>query len=370
MLTKSRLIAAIASALLLAGCSAQEPSATPTPVDYMGCILSDNYGIDDQTFGSSTFLGALQAQAQFGIKLRHEGVTPNASYSDYGKALAKLLENDCDLVVAIGSATEIAEDKASLYPKVNFVVVHARPYKIGDASELDPAALPNVKSLSYDIAQGGFLAGYLAATQSESGTVGAFGATLNRPEIAILAGFSQGVRFANFENGTRVRVLGQASQTADLWLSVGLANSNETAAKIRSMAASGADVIFPVVGGTMESGPGIAAATTALKTANQVSLIGSFTNWSAYEAANEVREPILGSVALSLQQDIVNAFSADLKGELVTGALGDYLGTLENGGVSLVTDSQRPINTNYEANVASLQKQIADGIIVVRSTLQ
>lgn len=370
MVFKTRLLGAVASVILLAGCAQQAPSASPTPVNFMGCILADNFGVDDQSVGSQSFLGALQAQAQFGIKLRKETVSANASYNEYSKAFETLLQNDCDVVIAIGSAAEITENRASDYPKVKFILVHGRPYQVGDATGINPVRLANVKSLSYDSAQGGFLAGYLAATQTETQVVGAFGSTLNRAETSVLAGFSQGVRHANKLNGTPVKILGQAAANSDLWVSVGLANSNETADRLKLMVAEGADVIMPVVGGTMSSGPGIAAVTTASKSATRVSVIGSFTDWYASEAASEVRAPILASVVLTIQKDVAATIGQAIKGEFVGGSGGDYLGTLANDGVYLAGPNETALNGNYLNRVAELESQIADGTIVVRSALQ
>jgi basic membrane protein A len=370
MIFTTRLVSVLASVVLLSGCAEQAPSATPTPVDYMGCILADNFGVDDQTVGSTSFLGALQAQAQFGIKLRKATVSANASYNEYAKAFESLLENDCDIVVAIGSAAEITENRASDYPNVNFIEVHGRPYQVGDATGINPDSLKNVRSLSYDSAQGGFLAGYLAATQTESKVIGAFGSTLNRAETAILAGFSQGVRYANEINSTSVKLLGQANANSDYWVAVGLANSVETAERIKSMVTEGADVILPVVGGTMSSGPGIAAATTAGKSSTKVSIIGSFTDWYASEAAGEIHGPILASVALSIQKDVAAAIGQDINGDFVGGQAGNYLGTLRNGGVYLAGANEITLNGNYLNQVAELERKIAEGTIVVRSALQ
>lgn len=367
---KTKLIGAIASVMLLTACSAQPPSASPTPVDFMGCVLSDNFGVDDQSVGSLSFLGALQAQAQYGIKLRQADVSANASYGEYSAALKELMENRCNLVVAVGGSAEVIEDKAELYPKVKFIEVHGRPYSVGEASGINPERLSNVKSISYNSEQGGFLAGYLAATQSETQVVGAFGATLNRAETAILAGFSQGVKYANNRNGTKVRLLGQASADSDFWVSVGQANSNETASEIKLMVAQGADVLLPVVGGTFESGAGMAALTTAVKSATKVSVIGSMSNWYASDAALEVRSPVLASVVLNIQQDVANAIGEALAGTFVGGPAGDYLGNLANSGVSLSGENEITFNNNFVATVAELQRLIEDGSIVVRSQLQ
>ncbi|MFM6979890.1 MAG: BMP family protein [Micrococcales bacterium] len=365
-----QLIGALVSVAVLTGCSQLEKDATPTPVDYMGCVLSDNFGLDDQSVGSLTFLGALQAQAQFGIKLRQVSVSANATYSDYETALATAMDFNCDMVVAVGGAAEVIEKNAAQYPNTNFVEVHGRPYSLGEASGLSAAELSNVKSLSYDSAQGSFLAGYLAATQSETKVVAGFADTLNRAELAMLAGFSQGVAYANAKNQTNVVILGQATSLSDYWLTMGQANPAETETAIKDFIRQGADIIVPVVGSTQQTGAASRAVEAVSLSGQKVSIIGTFANWYAGESVSETKSAVLASVLLNIQRDVSEAIGADLDGTFNAGLTGEYLGTLANQGVELVGPHDIAFNQDFSNQIETLKTAIASGQIVITSRLQ
>ena len=58
-----------AAALMLSGCG-QAPSAgsgAPTKSDYIGCIVSDSGGFDDQSFNQSSCAGLREAEEGLGI---------------------------------------------------------------------------------------------------------------------------------------------------------------------------------------------------------------------------------------------------------------------------------------------------------------
>lgn len=366
MRSSLKFFSAIASVAVLTGCSQLEPDAVATPVNFVTCVLGDNFGLDDQTIGSQSYLGALQAQAQFGAKLRYQTVAPNAVYNDYHNALKNLMSNDCNVVIAIGNSAEAVEDDSALYANTTFIEVHGRAYSVGDASSKSAADLKNVRSISYRSEQGGFLAGYLAATQTQTQTVAAFGQTLNLAEVAILAGFAQGVTQANTDFNTTVQILGHAASDSDLWVSIPLGSTREASKQVKQFIAQSADVIFPVVGNTSDAGTGLTALTTANASDPKVAVIGSFGNWYASEAAQDVRASVIASVALTIQKDVASAI-----GELIDhGSFTDYVGTLDNGGVYLTGPNDLAFNGSFDSKLNSLKDQIRNAQILVRESLQ
>ncbi len=104
----------------------------------------------------------------------------------------------------------------------------------------------NLKGLVFNTAEPSFLAGYLAAAKSETGTVGTFGG-LNIPTVtSFMTGFMQGVEKFNEDTGGDVQLLGwdgtDGSFTEDF----------EDKSKGQNIAEGfiqqGADVIMPVAG--------------------------------------------------------------------------------------------------------------------------
>lgn len=71
-----------------------------------------------------------------------------------------------------------------------------------------PVSEKNLKLVRFQSSQVGFLAGYLAAASSSSGTVGTFGAT-NAPAVTLyMDGFSQGITYFNQKASKAVKLVG------------------------------------------------------------------------------------------------------------------------------------------------------------------
>ena len=71
-----------------------------------------------------------------------------------------------------------------------------------------------MKPLLFNTAEAAFLAGYLAAGMSKTGTVGTFGGLRSRPSTVFMDGFAEGVEKYNEDNGADVKVLGWDKKTA------------------------------------------------------------------------------------------------------------------------------------------------------------
>src|SRR5690606_22685596 len=115
----------------------------------------------------------------------------------------------------------------------------------------------NVKPIVFNTAEAAFLAGYLAAGYTTTGTVATFGGIPIPPVTIFMDGFYDGVQHYNEVKGTDVQVLGwdKASQQGEF-----VGNFEDIAAGqnlARSFIDAGADVILPVAGPV---GSGAAAA--------------------------------------------------------------------------------------------------------------
>ncbi len=112
--------------------------------------------------------------------------------------------------------------------------------------------------LTYQTDEAAFLAGYVAASVSESGVVGTFGGA-NFPTVSIfMDGFYWGVQKYNEDKGTDVKVLGWDPANPDTGLFTGDFTDLDIArATAQSLLDEGADVIMPV-GGQINLGAGAA----------------------------------------------------------------------------------------------------------------
>ncbi|MEO0049459.1 MAG: hypothetical protein RL556_791 [Actinomycetota bacterium] len=357
----------LASALALAGCSARPDSVLPTPVNVTACILGDQQGLDDHSVGSSAYLGMLQAQAQYGVKLRVAKIAEGSTDADKLTAYKNLLKKGCSIMVGVGDAADVFENQASAHANLKFILVHGRSYSLGDASGVRASKLSNVKSISYQSEQGGFLAGYLAASQSQSGKVAAFGSSLTRTETSLLAGFYLGVQYANEVQGKAVEVLGH--NRGDVWQAVGKNDSEAARTTTIQYLSDGADVIFPVVGDSQADGAALSA-LTLIQANDAVSMIGSVTDWYKNPSAREVRDRLLASVTLSIQQDVANAIGTAVAGTFVGGTEGSILGNLDNTGVSITGAHSIAYPQSFNLVLSQLIQDIKDGKVVVKSNLR
>jgi len=110
--------------------------------------------------------------------------------NDYVPNITQLEGQNCKLIVTVGGLMADATDsQAAAKTGQDFAIV--------DNSSADSKTnkpVPNVHGMQFNTAQGGFLAGYLAAASSKSGVVATWGG-LNIPPVTIyMDGFWEGVQ--------------------------------------------------------------------------------------------------------------------------------------------------------------------------------
>jgi len=177
---------------IVAGSFTEAPVQETTLV----CQITDTGGIDDKSFNATAWKGITDAQEQLGIEGKY---LESKEVADYEKNLNAFIEEECDLIVTvgflIGDATKAA---AEANPDVKFSIVD---YNYAPA-------IANVTGQIFETDEAAFLAGYLAAGVTKTGTVGTFGG-LPIPTVTIfMDGFYKGVAKYNEVKGTNVQVLG------------------------------------------------------------------------------------------------------------------------------------------------------------------
>lgn len=186
--TRSTFIAAIAAAgsLVLTGCSVTTPEALEE--ERLGCLVSAPAGFDDHSAGALT-LEETELARGAGVfsGTSSQRVSGGAATS---AALDRMHENDCALTTVIGpgGADELAD----------FAADHPDDLFLGVSSGTDD--LPkNVLSMDFDLVPPAFIAGYTAATASETGKVGVVVAHGFPQSQRLLRAFDAGVDLYNKE---------------------------------------------------------------------------------------------------------------------------------------------------------------------------
>lgn len=194
--------------MLLIACSSPEPAAPaveepsapaaePTEEEMMEddcssdtlfCVglVTDVGQIDDKSFNQSAWEGVKQAEAELGAKI---DFIETRDAKDYAQNMALFAEQNYDVIVTVGFALgEATAEAAQQYPDINFIGV----------DQFQGAPISNLAGLIFNEDKAGYLAGVLAASLSETGTIaGVFGTDLVPPVVAFKVGYENGAAATN-----------------------------------------------------------------------------------------------------------------------------------------------------------------------------
>ncbi|MGH2572486.1 MAG: BMP family lipoprotein [Actinomycetota bacterium] len=351
-------------ALVAAACAEEDDTAGPSPTgplagaDTHVCYVSDTGGVDDKSFNQKIHTGFQQAEAELGVQYTF---VESTSAADYAPNLLNFVNQDCDLIAPAGfnfgpatveSATANTDQLYAIFD-----------YDILDFSTTPPEDLTfeNVRELTYQTDQAAFLAGYLAAGMTESGTIGTYGGVLFPTVTIFMNGLSAGVRAYNQDNGTSVEVLGwnpdtQTGVEISTDPAVGFDNAAEGRRVAEDFIAEGADIILPVAGPT---GLGSAAAA---QDAGGVSLL--WVDDDGCVTAPEFCPLFLTSILKNMDVSAFETTQSVIDGTF-TGGL--FVGTLENEGVGLAPyhEFEDVIPQELKDKIEELRQGIIAGTVSV-----
>ena len=337
-----------ASALVLAGCAAApepEAPAESEALDFLPCIVSDAGGFDDRSFNDAALDGITEAAAELGVEfIQVESADENA----YEPNVQQLVDQGCDLIVTVGFLLgETTANAAAANPDVNFAIID----EFVDA--------PNVKPIQFNTVEAAFLAGYAAASFSETGVVGTFGGIPIPPVTIFMDGFVQGVDYYNEAKGTAVQALGWdlAGQTGAF--TGGFAPGVEALATAQGLIDQNADVLLPV------GGPIYFSAAEAIRDSGRsIALLGVDKDIfvSDPDIADLVLTSVLKNIATAVYDVVTGAATAEFDAS-------PYIGTLENGGVGVAEfhDFESTVDAELAGEIEDLIAGIIDGSIEVSS---
>ncbi|HVM33991.1 MAG TPA: BMP family ABC transporter substrate-binding protein [Actinomycetota bacterium] len=349
-----------ALALLGAACAAEEEPAgegtgTGTEeaagADFLACQVTDTGGVDDKSFNQTAYAGLQQAEDELGVEIK---VLESTSDADFEPNIQTFIDQECDLIVTVGfllgDATAAA---AEANPDQNFAIVDVDFF---DADKGEDITYDNVKELTFATDQAAFLAGYLSAGMTQTGTLGTFGG-INIPPVTIfMNGFEAGMEHYNSEEGGDVALKGWNSESQN-----GLfADSFEDLDKGRQLGQQlldeDADIIMPV------AGPVGLGTAEAVRDSGTGSLV--WVDTDGCESASEFCDLFLTSVMKNMNVAVFQAIEEAVNGEF-TGGL--YTGTLENEGVGLAPYHEFEDDVPPELNeaVEQIREEIISGELTV-----
>ena len=275
-------------------------------------IVYDVGGRGDKAINDAAAAGIDSAKKKFGLSNFdvRELVTTGIDF-DRENRIEFLVKAKYDLVIGVGpSFNEAMIYMSDKYPESQFALIAS--------SGVESL---NVSCMAFDLNQGSFLAGVMAALNSKSRKVGYLGDASNPSNSTNLKNFQAGVKYA-------------ASKTKVL-----AANSSSSAdAEMAKLSGEGADVFFI---NWSRNGSVLTTATKLTKAEKSIKLIGIRPD-QYFIATKDAQKFLIGYVNQRFDSAITDLFSAAVSGRSITeevDAVNGVFGrnyTLANRGIDLI----------------------------------
>jgi basic membrane protein A len=322
--------------------------------DFTACQVTDTGGVDDRSFNQTAFAGLESAADEVGFEADY---LESETEADFEPNIRTFVDQGCSLIITVGfllgDATAAA---AEANPDQNFAIVdYDYSADAGDsADEYD-----NVRELSFSTDQAAFLAGYVAAAMTETGTVGTYGG-INIPTVTIfMDGFQAGIEYYNEEQGDNVELIGWDSANPDGGSFTGdFENQANGRATTEQLLDDGADIIMPVAGPV---GLGSIEAIKAGGGDQKLIWVDTDGCVSVEDSCDMFLTSVMKNMDVAVHDTTVAAAEGNFEGGL-------YTGTLENDGVGIAEfhefDDQVP--QDVKDAVDELKDKIIAGDIETR----
>ncbi len=220
---KKRLLALVLALVLTAGLAAVA-FAADEPLT-VALVVADKFG--DRSFYDSSKAGCDKLAEDLGIELK----TIECNGENHATQMRNAADM-ADVVVCVGWEFYDIETIAPTYPDVKWIWI----------DNATSAPVENVLNITYAQNEGSFLAGYIAASMSESGVVGAVGGEDADTINDFIVGYEQGAQYFADENEATIEVVHNYANTY-----TDPAVGKECAIALND---EGADVIFQIASAT------------------------------------------------------------------------------------------------------------------------
>ena len=342
-------------ALAVAGCGGGGTSGgsgkAQDAASFKACAVSDAGGWNDKSFNESAYNGLKDAQSKLGIQIN---AAESSSDTDFAPNVESMVSDGCNLIIGVGFNLEQAIHKsANDNTDLHYALIDS---SFSEGKET--VTLKNGRPLLFNTAEAAYLAGYAAAGMSQTGKVATFGGMQIPAVTVFMDGFADGVDAYNAAHGTSVQLLGwdKASQNGSF-----TQNFDDQALgkqQAQQFISQGADIIMPVAGPV---GLGAAAAAQA---DGKTYIIGVDSDW--YQSAPDYQSIVLTSVMKEIGASVEQAITDSVNGKFTATP---YVGTLENGGVSIAPfhDFDSKVPSDLKDELTKLTDQIKKGELKVES---
>lgn len=297
-------------------------------------MVTDIGKVDDGTFNQFAYEGMVGAAECFGIE--DTSVIETASEADYDANLSTSASESPDVLITVGfllgtDTMAAAEEN----PGINYIGI----------DQWQPAYPDNYVGVLFNEHEGGFIAGALAASLSESGVVGVVAGREDVPPVVkFVNGYEAGAKHINPD----IQVLSVYNES--------FTDPAKGASDAQQFIGDGADVIFGA-GGPTGSGGVKAAAEDGVwgigvdQDEYYTTFNGGSAPGSEYLASSAIKR-----VDLSVFRNIAAAIEGTFAG-------GVFVLTAENLGITYAPFHDAMVSADAAANVEMVRAGLADGSI-------
>jgi basic membrane protein A len=289
-------------------------------------MVTDTVGLGDQNFNDLANKGGTQAATELGVQW---SVIESVDQAAYVPNLIAAAEKG-ELVVAVGFllTSAVNEEVAAQFPDKSFAIIDSG------------SDLPNVQGVTFKEDQLGFLAGVISGKVTKTNKIGIIGGERIPPVIRYEVGFRAGVQSVNPAAEIIINYTDTFSNP-ELGKTTGLAQFN-----------AGADIVFPIAGGT---GTGGYLAAAELNRPGEIWVVGVDVSQDHLAPGYE-----LCVVNKYVDRAVYTACAQVVNGEFVAG---NVLYDLKSGGISFSVYPDRP-SAEWEGLARAYEKMLVDGTLV------
>ncbi|MGH9261077.1 MAG: BMP family lipoprotein, partial [Acidimicrobiales bacterium] len=320
--------------------------------DFTGCQVTDTGGVDDKSFNQTAFAGLEEAADELGFE---PDFLESQSEADFAPNIQAFLDQGCDLIVTVGFLLgDATADAAEANPDQLFAIVDNDLF---DTEAEEDRNFDNVAELVFSTDQAAFLAGYVAAATTQTGTVGTYGG-INLPTVNIfMKGFELGIDQYNTDNGTNVQLIGWSNEQNDGLFTGDFEDESKGRANTETLIDQGADVIMPVAGPV---GLGSIAAIEARGSDTKLIWVDTDGCESVSESCDLFLTSVMKNMDVAVRDVTLAAADDTFEG-------GTNEGTLENDGVGIAPfhTFESKISATLQAELDEVKTGIIDGSIPV-----
>ena len=319
---------------------------------FKACLVTDTGGLDDHSFNELSWQGMQTAQTAGKGSITVQNAQ-SATSNDFAGNISGFVSAGCKIIIGAGYDIQTALVKSS-------VTNTSQHYAVVDNTSVGD----QVEGLQFDTAQAAFLGGYFAAGYTKSGKVATFGGA-DYPTVAVyMDGFWEGVQYYNQQHSTKVQVLGwnQTTQKGTFDPTQSFTDQAGGQQIAENFEAQGADIVFPVAGGT-----GIGALAAAQASGGKLKAI--WVDNDGYYSNPQYQDIILTSVTKGINAAVATEVEQAAKGNFSTTS---YIGTLANGGTTLAPfhDFASDVSSTLQSELSTIKQDIISGTIKITSPNQ